>query len=86
MISIIDSSHEIYYNNEKTNNELLKTINATVNHEIRNPLNSIVAYNVLKIQLIKEMKEYLNDPKINEKTRKHKFEQSLNKFDEGNEV
>ena len=45
MITIIDSSHQIQYNNEKDHNELLKTINATVNHELRNPLNSIVAFN-----------------------------------------
>ena len=32
-------------------NELLKTINATVNHELRNPLNSIVAFNLLNEKL-----------------------------------
>ena len=31
--------------NEKQQTELLKTINATVNHELRNPLNAIVATN-----------------------------------------
>ena len=45
MITIVDASHQILCNNEKSHNELLKTINATVNHELRNPLNSIVAYN-----------------------------------------
>ena len=43
MITIVDASHQILCNNEKAHNELLKTINATVNHELRNPLNSIVA-------------------------------------------
>ena len=46
MISIIDASHEILCNNEKQHNEVLTMVNATVSHEIRNPLNSIVAINL----------------------------------------
>ena len=46
MITIIDASHEIKCKNEKENNEVLTMINATVSHEIRNPLNSIVALNL----------------------------------------
>ena len=45
MISIIDTSHEILRNQEKAHNELLTMINATVSHELRNPLNAIVAFN-----------------------------------------
>ena len=45
MIQINDASHYILFQNEKNQNDVLKTINATVNHEIRNPLNSIVAVN-----------------------------------------
>ena len=45
MISILDCSHQVQYDNEKSHNELLKTINATVNHELRNPLNSIAITN-----------------------------------------
>ena len=51
MLSIVDNSHQVQFNNEKSHNELLKMINATVNHELRNPLNSIVAYNHQKQQL-----------------------------------
>ena len=51
MISIINASDQILCNNEKIHNELLKTINATVNHELRNPLNSIVSINLLKEKL-----------------------------------
>ena len=46
MISIIDVSHEVLMNNEKAHVELLTVINATVSHELRNPLNSIVAFNI----------------------------------------
>ena len=45
MISILDTSHEILCNQEKAHNELLTMINATVSHELRNPLNAIVAFN-----------------------------------------
>ena len=48
MISIIDASHQIRFDEEKSHNEFLKTINATVNHELRNPLNSIYAFNLKK--------------------------------------
>jgi len=41
MIQIIDVSKEILYDKEKAHNELLNLINATVSHEMRNPLNSI---------------------------------------------
>ena len=46
MISIVDNSDQILRNNEKEHNELLVMINATVSHELRNPLNSIVAFNI----------------------------------------
>ena len=45
MLTISDCSSKVKYNNEKQHNELLKTMNATVNHELRNPLNAIVATN-----------------------------------------
>ena len=45
MIQITDSSSQILFDKQKQHNELLQTINATVNHEIRNPLNSINACN-----------------------------------------
>ena len=51
MITIIDVSHEILCNNEKEHNEVLTMVNATVSHEIRNPLNSIVAINMQKEEL-----------------------------------
>ena len=36
---------------EKAQNKLLTVINATVSHELRNPLNSIMAINIEKERL-----------------------------------
>ena len=55
MISLLDMSHEIRSNNEKTHKELIIMMNATVSHEIRNPLNSIVAFNLQKDVLYKRL-------------------------------
>jgi signal transduction histidine kinase len=43
MIQISDVSTNILLNKQKSQNELLSLINATVSHEMRNPLNSICA-------------------------------------------
>ncbi len=48
MIQIIDISDSILYDKSKAQNEFLSVINATVSHELRNPLNSISAENVQK--------------------------------------
>ena len=45
MMTISDTSQQVLANEQKNINELLRMINATVNHELRNPLNSFVAYN-----------------------------------------
>lgn len=36
----------ILYNIEKTQTQMLEMINACVSHEMRNPLNSIIAQNI----------------------------------------
>jgi signal transduction histidine kinase len=43
MIKFKDVSANVLYKKEKSHNELLNLINATVSHEMRNPLNSISA-------------------------------------------
>jgi signal transduction histidine kinase len=43
MFQLIDISKSILYDMEKTHNVVLSMINACVSHEMRNPLNSIVA-------------------------------------------
>ena len=46
MLLVIDISDSILYDNTKAQNEFLSIINATVSHEMRNPLNSICAENL----------------------------------------
>lgn len=42
MIQFIDVSNSVYFSQSKEQNMLLQTLNASVSHELRNPLNSIV--------------------------------------------
>ena len=74
------------FNNEKSHNELLKTINATVNHELRNPLNSIAATNELKQRLYSQMKEVLDTHDISDSNLKEILLGILNELIENNEV
>lgn len=64
MISVIDTSQEILCNNEKAHNELLVMINATVSHELRNPLNSIVAFNIQKEMLYAQLSQLINEQDV----------------------
>ena len=43
MLQFIDISKSILYDMEKAHNAVLAMINACVSHEMRNPLNSIIA-------------------------------------------
>lgn len=53
---------------QKTHSKLLTVINATVSHELRNPLNSIIALNMEKDELYNSLGALLNsqvlDPHI----------------------
>lgn len=42
LIQIIDVSHKILYDESKAEKHFLSLINATVSHELRNPLNSLI--------------------------------------------
>ena len=43
ILKILDISESILYDQIKAQNEFLELINACVSHELRNPLNSIMA-------------------------------------------
>ena len=43
MLQIIDISNSILYDQQKASNQVQEMVNAMVSHEMRNPLNSIVA-------------------------------------------
>lgn len=46
VLQIIDISSEVMYNIANGEKKLLALINATVSHEMRNPLNSIYTQNI----------------------------------------
>ena len=59
MLQIIDISANILYDKVKAMNQFQALINACVSHELRNPLNSIIAQNIEKKFLFEQMKELL---------------------------
>ena len=65
MLQFIDISKTILYNMEKGHNAVLSMINASVSHEMRNPLNSIIAQNIEKEEIYKEMSELVSQLKQN---------------------
>ena len=60
MLQIIDISSKILLDRQKTHSKLLTLINATVSHELRNPLNAIIAINMEKTELYKTLGAILN--------------------------
>ena len=60
MLQLYNVSKDILYDREKTHSDLLMLINATVSHELRNPLNSLIAQNMEKTALYKELSEEIN--------------------------
>jgi len=61
MIKVVDVSKEVLYDKSREKNELLTLINATVSHELRNPLNSIVAENSANESLLRNLKQKLTE-------------------------
>lgn len=59
MITLVDISDTILYKLEKAHNQVLEMINACVSHEMRNPLNSIIAQNIEKDFLYDELEQTL---------------------------
>jgi signal transduction histidine kinase len=58
VLQIIDISKDIMYNIANGEKKLLALINATVSHEMRNPLNSIVSQNIKQIQINEKLIEF----------------------------
>jgi signal transduction histidine kinase len=61
MFQFIDISKSILYDHEKAQNQALEMINACVSHEMRNPLNSIVAHNIEKKHLYIQLGKTLHE-------------------------
>ena len=60
MLQIIDISPKVLLDRQKTHSKLLTLINATVSHELRNPLNAIIALNMEKDELYNTLGVILN--------------------------
>ena len=60
LIQIIDVSDKMLYNEVRAEQEFLTLINATVSHELRNPLNSLIGQ-ISSMQLFFESYETLID-------------------------
>ena len=61
MLQIIDITSSISLNEKIIENEMLGIINATVSHELRNPLSSLLSQNVKKSALFKLIKNKCSD-------------------------
>jgi signal transduction histidine kinase len=61
MLQLIDISNDIMYNIANGEKKLLALINATVSHEMRNPLNSIYCQNIKQMQINEKITEFLNN-------------------------
>ena len=61
MLQVIDVSDSILLDQQKADNKLLDIINATVSHELRNPLNSILAQNMENEELIEGIETHIRE-------------------------
>lgn len=60
MVEFMDISHTILHHQAKQENRFLAMANAFVSHELRNPLQSIVAQNIKKAKLYEELKNIID--------------------------
>ena len=61
ILQVVDVSSNIMYEKEKGEKNLLSLINATVSHEMRNPLNAIVSQNMLQTQVNSRLREIIQN-------------------------
>ena len=61
MFQFIDISNSIKYDKQKAENKLVGLINACLSHELRNPLNSIIAHNLEKTKLYAELEKLIEE-------------------------
>ena len=60
IIQIIDISASIMYDQSQAQASFLELINACVSHELRNSLNSIIAQNLEKLNMYKELSNLIS--------------------------
>ena len=61
IIQAIDISTSILYDNAKASEEYYQMSNASVSHEMRNPLNSIMSINILKTEMYNRIDDILEE-------------------------
>ena len=64
MLQLNNVSKDILYDREKSHSDLLMLINATVSHKLRNPLNSLIAQNIEKTALYKELSKEIENSNL----------------------
>ena len=57
MLQIVDISQTLLLNEKIFENEMLEIMNASTSHELRNPLNSMIAQGIKGDALFKKIKE-----------------------------
>lgn len=82
---MVDVTNYILYMDIKAKNQFTSLINACVSHELRNPLNSIIAKNIEKAALYQKLFENfeLMNPQIREDPLFQECIQILEELDEG---
>lgn len=61
VLQVIDTSAKVQIDREKTDKFIMSMVNATVNHELRNPINSIHCQNIMIKSLIKKIDDLLDN-------------------------
>ena len=61
MLQIIDVSKKVLLDKENLKTNLLTIISATVSHDMRNPLNSIIAMNMKNKELFNQLQQMVID-------------------------
>ena len=86
MIQILDISDSIMYQQEKNHTEQLSLLNATISHELRNPLNSIKARNMEKKYIHQIIKDILLKEDQDNHNLRSKIKTLVLKLQEGQKV
>lgn len=84
ILQLIDVTNYILYTEFKAKNQFTSLINACVSHELRNPLNSIIAKNIEKQALYQKLLTLLEQFDIDTKSQDC-FKQCLSILEELNE-
>ena len=60
MLQFIDVTKDIQLDQQKQESRSLEITNATVSHELRNPLNSIIGFNLERNLICEALEKYVN--------------------------